>query len=356
MIYSSIEIQNFRCFEKLKVEGLKQFNLIVGRNNVGKTTFLETLYILAGTSGELVFRVDLFRGMPGIMINLSGTGATESPLSSFYYNFNSQNEIVLQASDNNHWNKVIIKASPPSTLLLPTSQEEGRMALTGELPKEIGELIYEGFTDKPFSSKIILKDNQVIFGNKIRPPSSQGIFLTNVIYNSREDANRLSGLVEQRKETEVVEALQIIEPRLKDLKIITRGPEILIYVDLEGQARLMPLALSGLGMIKILRLIVSMLSVPGGFVLIDEFEVGLHWEAMLPLWQIVEKIALKYDVQIFATTHSLECVNAAVDAFSGKQPFNLGVFRLEQTDKGIEVISYDETSVTSALKNDLEIR
>lgn len=41
----NIEIQNFRCFEDTKILGFKRVNLIGGKNNAGKTAFLEALLL-----------------------------------------------------------------------------------------------------------------------------------------------------------------------------------------------------------------------------------------------------------------------------------------------------------------------
>ena len=41
MMYSRISIKNFRGIESLEAEGFRHINLIVGRNNSGKTTFLD---------------------------------------------------------------------------------------------------------------------------------------------------------------------------------------------------------------------------------------------------------------------------------------------------------------------------
>jgi len=38
-----IELKNFKNFSKFRIDKLKQINLIVGKNNVGKTNLLEAL-------------------------------------------------------------------------------------------------------------------------------------------------------------------------------------------------------------------------------------------------------------------------------------------------------------------------
>ena len=40
---NKIKIENFKCFDKLEVNGLSRVNLIGGKNNVGKTALMEAL-------------------------------------------------------------------------------------------------------------------------------------------------------------------------------------------------------------------------------------------------------------------------------------------------------------------------
>src|SRR5947207_13061494 len=47
-MYSRVSIKNFRGIESLEADGLRRINLIMGRNNSGKTTFLEALFLLGG--------------------------------------------------------------------------------------------------------------------------------------------------------------------------------------------------------------------------------------------------------------------------------------------------------------------
>ena len=46
---SFIEIENFKTFDKLKIDGFKRVNLISGKNNLGKTALLEALNLNASS-------------------------------------------------------------------------------------------------------------------------------------------------------------------------------------------------------------------------------------------------------------------------------------------------------------------
>src|SRR5438552_8993230 len=64
----SIEIKNYRCFERLSLLGLRRFNVVVGRSASGKTALLEALFMASGASPELVLRTKTWRGLPGFGI------------------------------------------------------------------------------------------------------------------------------------------------------------------------------------------------------------------------------------------------------------------------------------------------
>ena len=53
----NVEFENFKCFEKLKVKELKRVNLIGGKNNIGKTSFMEGLEMIAKPKSAFGLRI-----------------------------------------------------------------------------------------------------------------------------------------------------------------------------------------------------------------------------------------------------------------------------------------------------------
>ncbi|NEQ98788.1 MAG: AAA family ATPase [Cyanothece sp. SIO2G6] len=45
----SLSIENFRCFKKFDLNPLGRVNLLVGKNNCGKTSILEAIHILCSS-------------------------------------------------------------------------------------------------------------------------------------------------------------------------------------------------------------------------------------------------------------------------------------------------------------------
>jgi len=60
LILDSLEIRNFRGFQHLTIERLGRVNLIVGRNNIGKSNLLEALQLYA-SKGSLDLVWDILR-------------------------------------------------------------------------------------------------------------------------------------------------------------------------------------------------------------------------------------------------------------------------------------------------------
>jgi len=71
---NKIEIQNFKCFQDLEVDNLKRVNLIGGKNNIGKTAFLEACYLLSNS-------FNIFKSDPNYQVN------TGSPLDRDWFHF-----------------------------------------------------------------------------------------------------------------------------------------------------------------------------------------------------------------------------------------------------------------------------
>ena len=48
--------------------------------------------------------------------------------------------------------------------------------------------------------------------------------------------------------------------------------------------------------------------------MVDEIGSGIHFTRLKDYWKTIIQLCAKYNVQLFATTHSLECQQAFVEA------------------------------------------
>ena len=115
----------------------------------------------------------------------------------------------------------------------------------------------------------------------------------------------------------------------------------------------MPLAIMGEGMSRLARLILVIFDTPDGVVLIDEIENGFHHSVLPEVWRVIDNASKQSNTQVFATTHSRECVRAAHESL-GEDDFRL--HRLEANDEGNRCVTYDPESIGSAIKFNFEVR
>ena len=87
----SISIENFRCFDKLKIKGFKSINLIGGQNNSGKTALLEALLLAFSPSPRSIETLRQFRNENGNLIKR----ANEKVWNHFFYNLNKTESIKI---------------------------------------------------------------------------------------------------------------------------------------------------------------------------------------------------------------------------------------------------------------------
>ena len=123
-----------------------------------------------------------------------------------------------------------------------------------------------------------------------------------------------------------------------------------------GLDRLLPLPLMGDGTARLASLLLAIGSAERGMVLIDEIENGLHHSAVDKVWRLIDDATRRFNVQVFATTHSLECVKSAYRAFSETMDRPFRLHRLERSEESIRVITYDWESFEGAMAGELEVR
>ncbi len=90
--------------------------------------------------------------------------------------------------------------------------------------------------------------------------------------------------------------------------------------------------------------------------LIDEIENGVYYDELPAMWRVIDQAAREADCQVFATTHSRECVVAAHDAFSERMDYGLSVHRLEPEGGQVRVITYGQEALAASIEANFEVR
>jgi predicted ATPase len=163
--------------------------------------------------------------------------------------------------------------------------------------------------------------------------------------------------VKKSRKQEWVGMLCEIEPRLSDLDQFPPEGESNSVVHAKiGLHELIPLSELGQGFNRLAYLYAGLLGQNANIALIDEIENGIHYTALPILWQGIANIARELDIQIFATTHSYECIQAAAKVFEAT-PEEFQLIRLERTDdNNIKPVLVQDKNLETVLQERYEIR
>jgi hypothetical protein len=347
-MYKSFVVRSFRTFKELRVEGFQRVNLITGRNNVGKTALLEALFIHCGAANiHLPFSIENLRGVTQFQ------GGPEIALSSLFHEFDIRAPIELEGIDQLNIKRTCQLRVVPAPTVLPTTETETPTATTGQA---IEITFVDPSRPEPLSARAVLEKGQLKLDPSPRAPLYQGFFLTPRGADHRSDAERFSKIAAIiGEEDRLVDAVRVIEPAIRAIRLLSHGGVSMLHVDV-GLTRFLPLPYAGEGMVRLVAILIAIASAKNGVLFIDEFENGVHYTVLDKMWEATATFAERFNVQLFVTTHSGECIRAAHRVFS-ERDYAFRLFRLQrELDRTVSAKAFTKDAVEAALKTELELR
>ncbi len=353
---TEVLIKNFKCFRQLTIPDLGRITLVAGKNNVGKSALIESLFLFCDrVRADMILRQYNWRGITMVPITPEAMWApifrdneyrTREILLSF--TVEGQTEYAKFTFNENFTPPSQSVALPPEQEIPTTEEPSGGFALDIEYSWNGTSQLSHLFIDDQRKPALWAEKREL-------RTISASFFAAKSHLSSREIASQFSVLAREGRENEVLKFLQLIEPRLEALKIITEGHSSSVHGKLAGFPRTLPINLMGEGMEKLLGVILAVTHSPNRLVLIDEIENGLHYSILPAVWKALGQAAREYKAQIVATTHSYECLQAAHEGLS-EMPEDFRYIRLDRKDDEISAKLSNYEMVGTALKTNLEIR
>lgn len=314
---TDLTIQNFRGFDELKLSGLQAVNLIVGENNAGKTSFLEALAAAAHPQA--------FQQLPGLF-----RAKEQHPDPRFYRwllrDAPGVDEGFIEASGPDLQNHLgLYRAMPPGPSPGKHVHQSTRLqAFAGKSSKELrfcAVSVHHGTPDSLVKS----------FGDAVRPSSGEEI---------------------------MHEVLRSVDPRIKRIRVDPTEHGNIIAVDI-GLSESIPLSQAGQGIFRLVSILSVLLGIKPQLCIIDEIENGIHYTALPRMWRGLAKVSELLGIQIFATTHSKECLEAANRVFHDEDEAglrDLAVIQIMKVNDKIMARVLDEEHIEAAVDIDIELR
>lgn len=344
----SLEIARFRCFERARIGDCRRINVIVGKNSSGKTSLLEALFLVAGPSPEIIFRLRGWRGFE--QGSVSGPSKTIDQVlwGDIFFNFDTSHNIVIDSvGDEDNTRRLTVTYSGGEHYVPFKSRDKVRDS-SGRTPINFRWNI-KGRGAISVTPR--LEESGIKFPALLDVPTETFLFASNQTYSAMENATRLSQLSKESRDAEVIDKFRSHFPQVEDLSVELYARQPMVYAKLKNVKERIPLNLVSGGMNKLAALLLSFPTAPKCVVLIDEIENGLYYRQLPEIWATLLSFCKRFDAQIFASTHSLECLNAAAQVAEN----NPSDFSVIQAGKG-DLRQFGGDQFVDAINHEVEIR
>jgi predicted ATP-dependent endonuclease of OLD family len=319
-----LDIENFRGIRSLSLKGLKQFTVLAGKNNSGKSSVLDAVFIWANAA--------FVQNMP-YANRLRGLENTPDSYRQFFYDTSYEKDIcVSSVSTDGEKRTVVIHGIEHTPLSLESLlyHDDLRVAIDENGKKK--EFLFKG-------------DTADTRGEIVPNQYWSGIYDNNL-------AVKLTQIIVKKQKEAFISVLQAVDSSIRDFQMVNGN---VIMFDI-GKPQLVRYEIMGDGIKKILSLLASVSAAKGGVLLIDELENGLHYSSMDTLWRSLIKSAETNDVQIVATTHSYECMASFRKSLPETVLDKASIIRIERTNDVHTAVTMNSEDLKTMLDNNWEIR
>lgn len=370
---SKLSIERFRSIRQLTLGGLGRVNLITGRNNTGKSSVLEAIRILA-TDGSPQVLFNILRSreesvVPMDEISRSSDLEGFSQFAAIFPGFPSLSDnpepVILSAEGGGR----LLRLNIALGLFSEERDQDGSRRLVLRQPQlfEPEDAIPALVIESPIGRRHITPDyirRLGMRGPMLRSELADGPS-TPCVYVSPYGGERtvtLAALWDKialtDSEMDVVEALRIIVGDIEAVSMVGGEGQRQTRTAIVRTSRFrrpIPLRSFGDGLNRLFGIVLSLVNAREGLLLIDEFENGMHHTVQVDVWRAVFRLARQLNIQIFATSHSWDAVEAFQKA-SSEDPEQGILIRL--TRKGDDLIPtvFREDELAVATREHIEVR
>ncbi|MEI6135610.1 MAG: AAA family ATPase [Desulfomonile sp.] len=347
----TIKIQNFRCFESIQLSDCRRVNLIVGRNASGKTALLEAIFLASGASPELGLRIKGWRGEGAIVVSAEQS-SYESAWKDLFYKFNQTQAISIQFVGSAGFGRslrILYELAP--AFHLPLGQDVREIQTITPVV-----FVYTDENGKEYKVSPIVAQGALTIGAVALPPMNSTFFPTQSPVPVQQYVGFYSALSKQKKESVVVKLLRTEFPFIRDISAEMGSSGLwVLYASLDELPEKIPVTLLSSGVTKLLFILLAIAMQPNGILLIDEIENGFYFDRLQSIWSLILRFASEYNVQIFASTHSRECLEAAADVGKNQRD-KFGIIRTVKVKGTVEIRQFDGRRFVDAMDEGIEIR
>lgn len=372
-----LSVQGYRGLRSFMMKELGRVNLLVGTNNSGKTSVLEAINLLSSAGDPNLLWTLLARRGEQLPPALATPGDrpvrrvnVEFDVSHLFTDHEASIGTCFQIKARNGIapRSIEYKIVETDKQIELSVDGEGEGDLSTRLAIEIqGE-------PRPPVPHIPLSRNGGILYDSLQPTIRRlrqrphenatfpSLFITTESFSGSDLILMWNKIALTPDEGLVLEALRFLDNRIERIAAQVSGDMYYPFpsksgfiVKCQGWDQPVPIGSMGDGMWRMLAMAIAITQCKGGVLLVDEIDTGLHYSVMSRMWGLIYKTAEKLDVQVFATTHSQDCVRSIAELCQQEEePKAISIHRIEKD--GSESVRYSPTEIVAAAENNVEMR
>jgi predicted ATPase len=301
MLLKNLHIKSYRGIKDLALPDFSSVSLVVGANNSGKSSILEAVALLSRPLD------------PSQWVQVARQRDTDTELADALWSiFRSKG--VLKLHDGPQISEFMeIEGQFPDGLRTMRARAVASEDWDTEESGAVTVRVTVKVNEQPAHDLVFRRGVSAQYGDGVR--LFRCFAVTPITHRSGKTmVDHLSRIVDEGEKALALEMLQLFDPGIESLDV-SAGRRQTIVVKHKRRG-VVDLASFGDGMRRVAALALALSRAQDGVLLIDEIEAGIH-PAILS--EVVEKLLVAASaaaVQLIATTHSLEVVDALVAAAS----------------------------------------
>ncbi len=312
-LLTNIKIKDFKCFKDFKADGFKRVNLIGGKNNVGKTAFMEACFVNVSseTISNLLFALSIIE----------------------------RNRDMLNISINDNINIIDILTANDSFLI--HGLHKIKYVVNKTTLKQNIEIKLDENTEKiNFNENLSFMSNENI------------VYISSYGFTNEELKQVYKAVQFQDMDNYLNECIVNFDDNISQFKIISDKA----YLKQVSDDEYKELSKFGDGIKLYISIIASLYASKNNYLFIDEIENGIHWTQLDRLWEIILTISKEQSVQVFATTHSKECIESYARVAKKLEDEDVSFIEFGRNDNKIESITYNYKNIINQVSQHQDMR
>lgn len=366
----SVTIAGYRGFSRFDMGGLGRINLLVGRNNGGKTSVLEMLNLLvSGGDPSAIWRIVSRRGERVYTEQQTRQPEIEYEINHLFHGHDLRLDAHFTVSAKNQSPVRSVRCGIAEV----KAENQERLLAEADASASTSIALQLSGSPRPPLAFIPLTRRGGLRGEIFDPirrgqrspvtDSHPVQFITTESLTFDTLALMWNQITLTQAQDRVVQALKFIEPKIEAIApLIAAPPGPYFYggrggfiVKLRGTDLPVPIGSLGDGTWRLLALSIALSRSKDGVLLIDEIDTGLHHTVMADMWRLIDETAKELNVQVFATTHSYDCVHSlATICDPNEGDVSVTIQRID-TSKS-RAVPYDAHEIRMAAEHHIEMR